>query len=150
MTTVLRTHRILVNTPLSKAFDYVSDLSLHPQWSGGELKIEEITPGPIAVGKQYRSRGEVAVQKERPNTLRVSAYEPPRTFGFVAKDPDFGDVSHVFTFKEQGEGTLIERTMTLSLNPIVALLFRFLIYPFVGRPSMDKSLARLKEKLESQ
>ena len=63
-------------------------------------------------------------------------------------EPDFGDVSHVFTFTKQREGVLIERAMTVSLNPIVALAFRFLIYPFVGRPSMNKSLARLKEKLE--
>jgi hypothetical protein len=43
---------------------------------------------------------------------------------------------------------LIEREMTLSLHPLVALVFRFLIYPFVGRPSMNKALAKLKEKLE--
>ena len=76
------------------------------------------------------------------------SYEPPRKYGFIANDPDFGDVSHVFTFTKQGEGVLIERAMTVSLNPIVALAFRFLIYPFVGRPSMNKSLARLKKKLE--
>lgn len=150
MTTVVRTHRILVRAPVQRAFAYVSDLTLHPEWSGGELKIEALTPGPIAVGKEYRSRGEVAVQKDRPNTVRISAYEPPLRFGFVANDPDFGDVSHVFTFREQNNGTLIERIMTVSLNPIVSILFRFLIYPFIGRPSMDKSLARLKEKLENQ
>jgi hypothetical protein len=148
MTKLVRTHRILVSTPLQPAFDYVSDLTRHPEWSGGELKIEAVTPGPVAVGKEYRSRGEVAVQKDRPNTVRVSVYEPPRSYGFIANDPDFGDVSHVFTFTKQGEGVLIERAMTVSLNPIVALAFRFLIYPFVGRPSMNKSLARLKEKLE--
>jgi uncharacterized protein YndB with AHSA1/START domain len=150
MTTLVRTHQILVHAPLQKAFTYVSDLSLHPEWSGGELKIEAVTPGPIAVGKEYRSRGKVAIQKDRPNTVRVTVYEPPHRFGFVANDPDFGDVSHMFTLKEQPGHILIERTMTVSLNPIVALLFRFLIYPFVGRPSMDKSLARLKQKLESQ
>lgn len=149
MTTVVRTHRILVNAPLQQAFDYVSDLTRHPEWSGGELKIEALTPGPVAVGKEYRSRGEVAIQKERPNTVRVSAYEPPHKFGFVANDPDFGDVSHVFTFTKQDGGILIERAMTVSLNPIIAFGFRFLIYPFVGRPSMNKSLARLKKKLEN-
>ena len=149
MTTVVRTHRVLVNAPLQQAFDYVSDLTRHPEWSGGELKIEALTPGPVAVGKEHRSRGEVAIQKERPNTVRVSAYEPPHKFGFVANDPDFGDVSHVFTFTKQDEGILIERAMTLSLNPIIAFGFRFLIYPFVGRPSMNKSLARLKKKLEN-
>ena len=150
MTTVVRTPRILVNAPLQQAFDYVSDLTRHPEWSGGELKIEALTPGPIAVGKEYRSRGEVAVQKDRPNSVRVSVYEPPHKFGFIANDPDFGDVSHVFTFTQQSGGVLIERAMTVSLNPIIALGFRFLIYPFVGRPSMNKSLAKLKEKLESQ
>ena len=150
MTTLVRTHQILVHAPLQQAFDYVSDLTRHPEWSGGELKIEALTPGPIAVGKEYRSRGEVAVQKDRPNTVRVSVYEPPHKFGFIANDPDFGDVSHVFTFTQQSGGVLIERAMTVSLNPIIALGFRFLIYPFVGRPSMNKSLAKLKEKLESQ
>ena len=149
MTILVRTHQILVHAPLQQAFDYVSDLTRHPEWSGGELKIEALAPGPIAVRKEYRSRGEVAVQKDRPNTVRVSVYEPPHKFGFIANDPDFGDVSHVFTFTQQSGGVLIERAMTVSLNPIIALGFRFLIYPFVGRPSMNKSLAKLKQKLES-
>jgi uncharacterized protein YndB with AHSA1/START domain len=148
MTTVVRSHQILVHAPLQSVFDYVSDLARHPEWSGGELKIEAVTPGPIAVGKEYFSQGEVAVQKNRPNTVRVSDYEPPRKFGFVANDPDFGDVSHVFTFVEQSGGVQITRTMTLSLRPIVAALFRTMIYPLIGRPSMDRSLAALKVKLE--
>lgn len=148
MTTVIRSHRILVHAPLQSAFEYVSDLTRHPEWSGGELRIEAVTPGPVEVGKAYFSQGEVAIQKDRPNTVRVSVYEPLHTFGFVANDPDFGDVSHVFTFTEHMEGVLITRTMTLSLNPIVALLFRFFIYPLIGSPSMEKSLAALKTRLE--
>ena len=150
MTTLVRTHKVLVNAPLQSVFDYVSDLTRHPEWSEGELKIEAITPGPIAAGKEYASRGEVTVQKNRPNRVRISQYQPPHTFGFVANDPDIGDVSHVFTFTEQNGGVLIERAMTLSLNPIVAFLFQFFVYPFVGRPSMDKALAKLKEKLENR
>ena len=149
MTTVVRSHQILVHAPLQSTFDYVSDLTRHPEWSGG-LKIEALTPGPVAIGKEYQSRGEVAVQKNRPNTVRVSQYDPPRKFGFIANDPDFGDVAHEFTFSEQNGGTLITRTMTVNLNPIVALGFRFFIYPLVGKPSMEKSLAVLKGKLEAK
>jgi uncharacterized protein YndB with AHSA1/START domain len=148
MTTVQRTHRVLVHGPLQSVFDYVSDLTRHPEWSGGELKIKALTPGPVAVGKEYFSRGEVAVQKDRPNKVKISTYEPPHEFGFVANDPDFGAVSHLFTFKEQNGGVLIERRMTVSLHPVLAFLFRFLIYPFIGRPSMDKSMAALKTRLE--
>ena len=148
MTTVLLKHRILVGAPLQRAFEYVSDLTRHPEWSEGELKIEEISPGPIAIGKEYASRGEFGVQKERRNTVRITLYEPPHRFGFAANDPDAGEVIHVFTFKKQEQSVLIEREMTLSLNPLAALAFRFLVYPFVGRPSMNKTLAKLKEKLE--
>jgi uncharacterized protein YndB with AHSA1/START domain len=148
MTTVVRSHQILVHTPLQKVFDYVSDLTRHPEWSGGELKIEAVSPGPIAVGKEYRSRGQVAVQKNRPNTVQVTEYKPPHKFAFVANDPDFGNVTHEFTFTEQNGSVLVRRIMTVNLNPFVAFAFRFFIYPFIGRPSMNKSMAGLKAKLE--
>jgi uncharacterized protein YndB with AHSA1/START domain len=148
MVTVVRSHQILVHAPLQTVFEYVSDLTRHPEWSGGRLKIEAITPGPIAVGKQYTSHGEVAIQKDRPNTVQVTEYESPHRFTFVSNDPDFGNVPHEFTFTEQTGGVLITRTMTVTLNPIVAFAFRFFIYPLIGSPSMEKSFARLKAKLE--
>ena len=147
MSTLVRTHQILVRAPLQTAFDYVSDISKHPEWNGG-LRIDPISSDSIGIGKEYISHGEVAVQKDRPNKVTVSEYEPPRKFGFLASDPDFGKVSHIFTFTEQGGGVLIRRSMTVSLNPIVALLFRFFVYPLIGSPSMDKSLRALKAKLE--
>lgn len=101
MTIVVRFHQNLVHVPLVKAFDYVSDLTRHPEWSGGELKIREVTPGPVAISKEYQSYGAVAVQKNRRNTVRVSEYEPSYKFGFIANGPDFGGVSHEFIFAEQ-------------------------------------------------
>ena len=148
MTTLVRSHQVLVNAPLQTVFDYVSDLTRHPEWSGGELKIEAVVPGPIAVGKEYRSRGQVVVQKDRPNTVQVTEYEPPHKYGIVANDPDFGKVSHLFTFQEQGEGVLVKRTMTVNLNPFVALAFRLFVYPWIGSPSMERSMRALKAKLE--
>ena len=149
MKTVIRSAQVLVNTPLQVAFDYVSDLSRHPEWSGGELKIEAVTSDPIGVGKEYRSKGEVAMEKDRPNTVTVTEFEPPHNFGFVANDPDFGNVSHVFTFTEQNGGVLVTRTMTLTLKPVIAFMFQVFIFPFIGKPATVKSLAALKVKLES-
>jgi len=148
MTTVVRVHQVLVHAPVQTVFDYVSDLTRHPEWSGGELKIEAVTSSPIAVGKEYRSRGEVAIQKDRPNTVQVAEYESPHKFGFVANDPDFGKVLHVFTFAEQDGDVLIKRTMTVNLNPFVAIAFRLFVYPLIGGPSMEKSMKALKARLE--
>jgi uncharacterized protein YndB with AHSA1/START domain len=150
MTAVVRSHEILVQAPMQSVFGYVSDLSRHPEWSGGKLKIEAVTAGPIAVGKEYRSRGEVAIQQERPNTVRVTEYEPPHKFAFAANDPDFGTVIHEFTFTQQNEDVRVTRTMTINLNPMLALAFRFFIYPLIGRPSMNKAMARLKSRLEGK
>jgi len=150
MTAVVRSHQILVHAPLQTTFNYVADLTRHPEWSGGELKVEPVSQGPIAVGKEYFSRGEVAIQKDRPNTLKITQYESPHTFGFAAQDPDFGRVSHVFTFEEQSEGVLVTRTMTVDLNPFVAFGFRFFVYPLIGSPSMNKAMSRLKAKLEER
>jgi hypothetical protein len=148
MKTVVRSEQVLVNAPLQVTFDYVSDLTKHPEWSGGELKIEAVTSDPIGVGKEYLSKGEVAIQKDRPNKLRVTRYESPYRFGFVANDLDFGDVAHEFTFAKQSAGVLVTRTMTLTLNPIIAFMFKFFIFPFIGKPATIKSLAALKAKLE--
>lgn len=90
----------------------------------------------------------MALEKNRPNTVQVTEYDPPHKFGFVAKDPDFGKVFHVFTFTEQDGGVIVTRTVTLSLKPVVAFAFRFFIYPLIGRPSMNKAMAALKKKLE--
>lgn len=148
MSTVVRVSQVLVRAPLQTMFDYVADLTKHPEWSGGELHIQAVTPGPIAVGREYLSRGEVAVQKNRPNQLEVTEYEPPRKFSFVAKDPDFGKVYHVFTFAEQNNGVMVTRTTTLNLNPVVAFMFRLVVYPLIGRPANQRAFARLKAKME--
>ena len=148
MTTVTQISRVVIDAKPDIVFAYVSDLMKHPEWSGGHLEIEALTPGPVVVGNQYRSRGEVAVEKNRPNELRVTEVEPPRHFAFVAKDPDFGEVSHVFTFTSQGSGTLMERVVTIIMPPLRAFVFQTFIYPIIGKPMNARSLRRLKDKLE--
>ena len=145
MTSVTNTSRVLLNAPPSEVFAYVSDITHHPEWSGGPLKIEALTPGPVAIGSQYRSTGGVS---DRTNELRVTAYEPPTRFAFVAKDPDFGEVTHEFTFKAENGGTLMERAVTAPMPFLLSIIFRLYLYPSQGKPLMDKAMANLKAKWE--
>ena len=149
MTRVTNTFQILINAQPDAVFAYVSDLTRHGEWSRG-LKVEAATSGPVAVGSQYRSFGEVAGQKDRPNELRVTRYEPTARFAFVAQDPDFKEVSHEFTFRSQDGGTLMERVVTVELPPLIAVAFRVVISPLIGKPAMDKAFASLKAKLEQR
>jgi uncharacterized protein YndB with AHSA1/START domain len=149
MTTVTTTVPVSIKADPATVFKYVSDLTKHPEWSGGQLTIEPLAAGPVAVGSRYHSKGEVATQKDRPNELRVTELVPPDRFTFVASDPDFGDVTHVFTFKPQAGGTLMERTVIMNLPALRRLVFRMVVWPLVGRPMMNKAFAALKTKLES-
>jgi uncharacterized protein YndB with AHSA1/START domain len=148
MKTVTQSHAVLISASLERVFDHVSDLSRHPEWSGGELTVEAATPGPVRIGKEYISHGEVLIQKDRPNRVRVSRFEPPYRFDFVAVDPSVGEVTHEFTLTEQPDGILVRREMTLRLHPLAAFVFRHLVYPIVGGPSMERAMASLKAKLE--
>lgn len=149
MSTVVRTHQVFVHAPQETVFDYVSDLTRHPEWNGG-LRIEAVSPGPVQVGKEYVSHGVVATQKNRPNTVQITEYASPRVFGFVSHDPDFGKVFHVFNFTEQNGGVLVTRTMTVALPALIAFGFRLFIYPLIGRRAMNKSLSALKSRLEEK
>jgi hypothetical protein len=120
-------------------------LTRHPEWSGGPLKIEAVSPGPVAVGSQYRSWGG---KEQRTNDLRVTQLESPTRFAFIATDPDFGDVLHEFTFQAEEGGTLMERQVTTTLSPVLAFAFRTVLDPLIGKPLMDKAFARLKAKFE--
>ncbi len=148
MISITRSIQTLINTNLQTAFDYVSDLTKHPEWSGGELKIEAVSSEPIQVGKEYVSKGEVAIQKDRPNKLKITEFESPRKFGFAANDPDFGDVFHTFTFLEKNNNVVVTRAMRLNVNPFIAFGFTFFVYPLVGNPSMKRAFRNLKAKLE--
>ena len=150
MTSITRSVQTLINTNLQTAFDYVSDLTKHPEWSGGELRIEAVSSEPIRVGKEYISKGEFAIQKERPNKLRVTEFESPHKFGFVANDPTIGDVVHTFTFVEKDNQVLITRTIRLNLNPFMAFGFALFVYPLTGNPSMKRALQNLKARLDGK
>lgn len=150
MTIIVRSHKIIVQASPRAAFEYISDITRHPEWSGGQLKIEQVTPGAVTVGKEYVSHGEVAGEKERPNWIRISRYEPPHIFGFIASDPSFGDVVHEFRLREIQDSVEIERVVTFSLNPWRALALSLFIYPFIGKPSMNRSMLLLQRRLERQ
>lgn len=149
MTHVSNIYTVEINAAPETVFNYVSDLTRHPEWSGGKLKIEALTPGPVGVGSAYQSHGEVAGQQNRPNKLRVTKFEPPTLFEFVAKDPGFGEVVNSFKFTPQKGGTLMERTLSMHMNPLKAFAFKLFIRPLIGQPMMDKSFAALKTKLEA-
>ena len=136
------TFLVSINAKPEIVFDYVSDLRRHSEWNEG-LRIEALTPGPPGVGSRYHTVGNV-LKKDRPNELEVTLFQPPTRFAFVVQDPNFNKIMHEFSIQAKDNGTLLERTVEANMPLLVWIVWRLLIFPFIDRPSMNKSLAALK------
>jgi len=143
---VTATYRASINVKPETAFAYISDLTRHGEWND-HLSVESLTPGTIQVGSEYISWGRTLYEK-RKNDLKVTAYQSPTYFAFMAQDPDFKDVVHEFKISPQDGGSLVERTVTVPITPIMEFLWQWVIWPLINRPENNRSMAALKSQLE--
>ena len=125
-------------------FAYVSDLPRHSEWNTG-LTVEALAPGPMRVGSEYRSIGQPG---NAMNIVTLTYYQPPTRFTFVASHSTFGDVTHEFVVRPDGAGALLDRIVTSSMRLHQALIWRWIVWPLIDRPSMNKSMAALKRRIE--
>jgi carbon monoxide dehydrogenase subunit G len=49
---------------------------------------------------------------------------------------------------QNDDGTLLQRSLSIDMNPVMVFMFKALIGPMVANPAMNKSLKNLKAKLE--
>ncbi len=105
---------IFINAKSDFAFDYVSDLSKHGEWSANPLQVEAINAAPVGLGKQYRSNATVkglAFTAE----LIVTEYQRPTLFAFEGHDST-GKFLHKFTFISKDNGTYLTRYISFTLT----------------------------------
>ena len=131
-----------------QAFDYVSDVSRHPEWANpnAKMRMDAVSGGAPHLGAKYRSQA-VFIRKPVSADLEITKFERPATFAYSVAHHQQGkkDVHYenTFTFTRADGGTLIEKNLSGDGNPIVF----FLAYPAIRGDAM-KSLRNLKAKLE--
>jgi len=146
MKAVSYTYPITTNAKPEAAFAYISDLTRHPEWND-HLHVTALTTGEIQVGSKYHSVGKT-LNEDRHNDIHVTACQPPTTFSFVATDPDFKDITHEFKISPQGEGSLVERTITVYMSPMMTILWNLFLFPLINKRENNRSMAALKAQLE--
>jgi Polyketide cyclase / dehydrase and lipid transport len=144
---VTAVYRVPIKVKPEVAFAYISDLAQHGEWND-HLSVEALTPGPVQVGSEYISWGRTLYEKRR-NELKVTGYQPSTYFAFMAQDPDFKDVVHEFKISPQGDGSLVERTVTVQMTPFMEFFWHWVIWPVINRPENNRSMAALKTQLEN-
>jgi uncharacterized protein YndB with AHSA1/START domain len=145
MSSVVSNYQIGIDAKPEDVFAYVSDLTKHGEWSEN-LTVESVSDGEVAVGREYRSTGKM-MGKQVQNTIRITEFESPSRISFETNDGS-NDFLQEIKLSQQGEGTLLERRVSMEMNPMMALMFKLLAGPMVANPSMNKSLKNLKAKME--
>jgi hypothetical protein len=131
-----------------EAFDYVSDISRHPDWANpsAKMRMEAVSGGAPHLGAKYRSQA-VFVRKPVSADLEITKFERPRTFAYSVAHHQQGkkDVHYenTYTFTRADGGTLIEKSLSSDGNQIVLMI----AYPAIRGDAM-KSLRNLKTSLE--
>jgi len=146
MKAVTYTYRISTSAKPDVAFAYISDLTRHPEWND-HLRVTALTPDEIQVGSTYHSVGKT-LYEDRHNDIRITAYQPSIVFAFVAHDPDFKDITHEFRISPQNDGSLIERTITVHMSPMMAFLWNLILFPLINKRENNRSMGALKAQLE--
>ncbi len=141
-----RTYSIVTKASPEAAYDYVADITRHPEWSPDNMKMEPVAAGPVGVGSQFKAVGNL-VGRPNASTLQVIALDKPRRFSFKAVDGN-SEWIHEFLFSEVPEGTRIDRHVTAVRTPPGFGILFTLLEPFVVRPGNNKSMGMLRDRLD--
>ena len=143
-------YKVQINASPDKVFAYITEFQNHAAWYEYAWRVETVSGGETRLGSQFRSVGDDPFGKQTPNEITVTEFEAPARFCFQCTDPRFPNPTlNEFTLKEQAGGTLLQRTFTSNPGFPFNLIFSLILEPFQGRPSMLRSMNKIKAHLEA-
>ncbi len=126
-------------------FDYVSDLTRHPEWAVQPLKIA--VNGPIQLGATFSS--DVEFMGSPHATGQVLEVNRPTRFTFDATDSS-GHFKWFFNIRPDGDGVELTYGFDRLAAPLPFLLLQGLVFwPLFGSKWTAQSLNTIKAKLEA-
>lgn len=137
---------VTVECPPEKAFEYLSDLTRHPEWASNKLNVTKTSDGPIAVGTTFHSEGHLFGKHE--GDVRIIELEPNEKIVYEADD-DTGRARHTILLAPTDGGTMI--TKSAEVLEARSLTFK-LAQPALGLivpRALQQDLQRIKARLEA-
>lgn len=141
------TFSVHIGRPPEEVFDYLVDVSRHPEWSPDDMRVEPLDSGPVTVGSRFRTSGTLFGRRNHA-TVEVTRMQHPGRFAFVATDSR-GPLTHEFTLTRDPAGTRVDRQLFSPPPSLAARLLFALLLPLAIRPNFMRGLHLLKERLEA-
>jgi uncharacterized protein YndB with AHSA1/START domain len=141
-----RSETVLIDAAPEVVYDYVADISRHPEWAHEHL---EITPGPEARAEKGFSFEYVThFMGSAKGGGIVTEAERPRVFTYECTDKD-GRYRWTFELQAEESGTRLTHKMWRLQAPLYFKLLQPLLWPVIGRKMVSGGLANIKANLEA-
>jgi uncharacterized membrane protein len=136
----------IARTP-QDVFDYVDDLTRHPEWQIGLLSVEVESEGPTRKGTRARETRKVPGGKQT-YEYEITEHDPPRAAGFqVLTGPVRPHGRLALTPLDDGKHTRVEFTIEFKGHGLGKLLLALVNRD--ARKTVPQDLQLLKQRLES-
>lgn len=131
--------------PMEKVYRYLADFTRHSEWSMSVAAIEQVTPGPVGVGTEFKATETLPTKLV--SFARITALEPPTRVAWESTDHRVFRTNWEFVLSPQNGGTHLVQRVTFNtiglMGPIILQLRKR-----QAQPENLKSLKRIKEILE--
>lgn len=138
--------RCTIEAPPQKVFDYLADITKHPEWATNPLTVELVSGDVGKPGTTYRSRADFMGKKGITADVTVIACEPPSRLALTSKEED-QVYAHEYTLTPANGGTTLERTITTEIPGIKGAITKMVV-GFLAPGLTKKNVAMLKQRLE--
>ena len=127
-------------------FDYVSDLSKHPEWADQKLEIT-LQGDSRAAGTKFSFIAHfMGASRGSGEVLEV---QRPWRYAYECKDSS-GTFRWTFILTSEGEGTRLTHHMETVAVPLwLRLIQRPLMWPTIGKRMVGNGLRNIKQRVET-
>jgi hypothetical protein len=136
---------LLINRSVEEVFDFVADERNEPYYNPRLHDVEQVTPGAIGLGTQFRAKTTVR-GRTVPMVIEFTAYDRPRRFGSVTHMATM-DIEGGLSFETVPEGTRMRWSWELEPRGIVKLMTPLVAW--MGQRSEKAIWSSLKHLLET-
>jgi uncharacterized membrane protein len=137
-----------IDAPIEKVYERLKDFTRDPDFSGGLIKIEQTTSGPIRVGARFRAEERVPGKYTR--LAEITALDEPRLIAWKASVEGIMRTEWEFRLSPTGTGThLVQTSSWQASGPIGFLMLNLHRKRNVPRENR-RTLDRIRSVLESE
>jgi hypothetical protein len=134
-----------IAAPVKIAYQYLADFTKHSEWSMSVAKIEQNSPGPVAVGTRFKA-SEI-IPAKFVSYAHITALDPSKRVAWESTDHKIFRTNWEFELSSNNGGThLVQRVTFFPLGVIGPILL--LVRKRQATSENLKSLQRIKAILE--